>query len=269
MKHIHKTFISYEDLCENLVLHEEDKFFVKTSFNSLIANLPKNVNHINFENVFGLTDQELDEQFFNYYCECLMAYPISERLNMAELWTKLKQIAQTTFKMNGYKYLAGLETFYIEYNPIENYNSTEKEAIGHKLGGTSSSSSPNNYTSTTTLDVPKSTTINYATTYDNYTDDRKVSKTEVELDGTSSQSVTISGSITSSTTPTNDQKSDLADHDVGDTNYEVNDRVLTRSGNIGVTSTQQMLQQEIELKAYDLVQEVFNDLKHNVMLSVY
>lgn len=47
------------------------------------------------------------------------------------------------------------------------------------------------------------------------------------------------------------------------------DRHLTRSGNIGVTTSQQMLQSEIELRKWLYYQNVFNDIDTILTLSIY
>lgn len=48
-----------------------------------------------------------------------------------------------------------------------------------------------------------------------------------------------------------------------------NERILTRSGNIGVTTSQQMLQSEIELRKWLYYQSVFNDIDTILTLSIY
>ena len=48
-----------------------------------------------------------------------------------------------------------------------------------------------------------------------------------------------------------------------------NDRVLTRSGNIGVMSSQSLLQSEIELRKWLYYQSVFNDIDNILTLSIY
>lgn len=46
-------------------------------------------------------------------------------------------------------------------------------------------------------------------------------------------------------------------------------RTLTRSGNIGVTTNQQMLQSEIELRKWNFFLSVFNDIDSMLTLSIY
>ena len=52
-------------------------------------------------------------------------------------------------------------------------------------------------------------------------------------------------------------------------NGEDNKRELTRSGNIGVTSSQQMLEQELQLRKYNFYEEMFKDVNSVVTLSIY
>lgn len=48
-----------------------------------------------------------------------------------------------------------------------------------------------------------------------------------------------------------------------------NERVLTRSGNIGVTTSQQMLESELELRKYDFFKMMFKDIDKVLCLEVY
>jgi hypothetical protein len=48
-----------------------------------------------------------------------------------------------------------------------------------------------------------------------------------------------------------------------------NPRELTRSGNIGVTTSQQMAQSEIELRKWLYYESVFNDIDNVLTLSIY
>lgn len=48
-----------------------------------------------------------------------------------------------------------------------------------------------------------------------------------------------------------------------------NDRDLTRHGNIGVTTSQQMLESEIELRKYKFYEQVMNDIDNVMCLKCY
>ena len=64
---------------------------------------------------------------------------------------------------------------------------------------------------------------------------------------------------------------DTVTHNTADTTDQTRDieRELTRSGNIGVTTSQQMLQSEIELRKWLYYQSVFNDIDTILTLSIY
>lgn len=49
--------------------------------------------------------------------------------------------------------------------------------------------------------------------------------------------------------------------------YTKNKRKLTRSGNIGVTTSQQMLQSEIDLRQYNFYEQLFNDVDEVMCLA--
>ena len=83
-------------------------------------------------------------------------------------------------------------------------------------------------------------------------------KTEVDTAGTNKFEVDTAG--------TNKTTVDTAGSDVLTVQ---NDRELTRSGNIGVTTSQMMLQSEIELRKWLYYQNVFNDIDNILTLSIY
>ena len=84
-----------------------------------------------------------------------------------------------------------------------------------------------------------------------------------------STTTSISGNLKSESEPTNTKTSALgAEFNIGENN-SVNDRVLHREGNIGVKSTQELWTEELELKAYNIIEELFKDIKKVILLSVY
>lgn len=69
----------------------------------------------------------------------------------------------------------------------------------------------------------------------------------------------------SDVSPTNDASSES----ISEGNKEDNDRDLTRHGNIGVTTSQQMLQSEIELRKYKFYNVLFSNVDSLVALKIY
>ena len=108
---------------------------------------------------------------------------------------------------------------YSKYEPIQNYNMTEKESVGRKIDKTVTTP-----TGTTTQSY-KSTTFDDANL-------RNVDET------------TNTTSMTTTVTPANTQT--IPDISGSFNNGET--RKLTRSGNIGVTTSQQMIESELEMR---------------------
>ena len=108
---------------------------------------------------------------------------------------------------------------YADYKPLQNYDMTESESVGRKIDKTVTTP-----TATTTQSY-KSTTFDDTTL-------RNVDET------------TNTSSMTTTVTPANTQT--IPDISGSFNNGET--RKLTRSGNIGVTTSQQMIDSEIELR---------------------
>lgn len=159
--------------------------------------------------------------------------------------------------------------FESEYNPIENYSMEQVETpdITHTKSGTSSETETPNITETIHTEA----------------------NSKLQTDGASSGNVYGFGS--SASTPLNEGESSQTTQGSKDDNYtdserretgtrsvsgssgeteqETGTRTLTRSGNIGVTTSQQMLQSEIELRKFDFIEEVFKCFDKVICASVY
>lgn len=146
------------------------------------------------------------------------------------------------------------EALQLSYEPLENYSMTETEDIEGTNTGTvgnisslTGSGSRNN-TQTTEVESNKSV---YG--FDSAT----ASPSE---DQTDSGEVTDAETTTESQSGSNTRTDNLA-HTI--------ERVLTRSGNIGVTTSQQMLQSELEIRAYDFIVSVYKDIDSVLTIPVY
>lgn len=124
-----------------------------------------------------------------------------------------------------------------EYNPLNNYDMTEhedNEIIDDALTNVSGSSNSNKTTTNSTHNVY----------------------------GYNSSSATPSES---------DSVSSGSDTDL-DTNYDNTrtiNRTLTRSGNIGVTTSQMMLESELQLRVYRFFERVYKDIDSVLVLPIY
>ena len=123
------------------------------------------------------------------------------------------------------------------------------------------------YTTDTTADgQDKPTTNHYTTTYDDASTGRLQSY-DTTTGKTSSHTVASDDTKNKTTVRddmkiTNAEQHKLTSMTIDDTTYSADDikaHELQRSGNIGVTSTQQMLQQEIELRKQSLIYDYIYD----------
>ena len=172
--------------------------------------------------------------------ECLFPDPDTMK-TMIGLWSKLNiSVWERIFTASQ-----------LEYNPIENYNRTEIETIEDDRTdshtGTDSSLSSNTQTNSGT-----DTNTNYITSYDsnNY-------QSHDKSDLVHGHSVTDSGSGSFT-------HGEVITHD-GDVTRENH-----TSGNIGVTTSQQMLEQEIEISAkLNVIKMIVDSFKDRFCLLVY
>lgn len=175
----------------------------------------------------------------------------------------------------------------ISYNPIENYNMVEKSSTSSKGNESETTTDGNTRTLDTTDkrtdDLTDKTTGNVS---------RETSTTASDTaqvygfnSGTGkpsdSSSATGSGTDTSNTTQTETQTGTqtqtqtgtITDAGTGSRTNEStgsSESTLERSGNIGVTTTQQMMEQELNLwNNFNFFETVFKDINSVLTISVY
>lgn len=155
----------------------------------------------------------------------------------------------------------------LDYNPIENYNSTENRTLtGNDTEG-GSVTKTDAKTSSTTSNIDEETIVGESTTGTtnngteavfpiNATSAVKTTQTEGKDDTTASKRIdTHDGySDVQTTESTNGSETHNRNFDRSET------YTLTRKGNIGVTTSQQMLTAEIEVRRNHFFEIVFNDL---------
>lgn len=117
-----------------------------------------------------------------------------------------------------------------QYNPINNYDMTESELTHHEGNDVIDRELHNEHQEGT---ISPTETRQYATTYE---------KTSGSLTGYTTQAVDYNSADNGTDTTTT-------------THADVN-RELKRSGNIGVTTSQQMIQSEIELRKFNLKHDI-------------
>ena len=90
-------------------------------------------------------------------------------------------------------------------------------------------------------------------------------KTQLKSEANVSNANSIYAFNDTKATPTNESNSKTS------TNALLNDNVreLTRKGNIGVTTSQQMINSEIELREYNLIEAIYSDIDSILTLKIY
>lgn len=210
-------------------------------------------------------------------------------------------------KSNYYKYTKLLKSLTSDYNPIENYNmvengddksQSETDTTLEMRGGeerTTKTEKGQTYTDNTTFNnvtdthqntgttkyQGSETQSNSATTYDNVNTDWLTDKQNTEFNNrqdtiSSSDSNVKNGSISNqrvygmgadSESVNNEYKNRV---DVTTINNDSNNtHILTRSGNIGVTTTQQMLQSEREVAHFNIIDDYLDGVSNEIMLNFY
>lgn len=124
-----------------------------------------------------------------------------------------------------------------EYNPLENYNMVENYEGGH--------------TDDATTHITADPTKNEI-----------VSTTDSDIYGYNSSSPAPADKSTTSTTQETDTTNKYD-------NESTDDHELTRRGNIGVTTSQQMLEAELNIRRYNFFENVYRDIDKILALPIY
>ena len=176
---------------------------------------------------------------------------------------------------NGYKlpdFIRAYNALYAEYNPLNNYDMTEKSVDMQNDGDitrTRSTDAQHNkvtttngydYSTDTTADsTDKPTVENYTTTYDDASTGRLASysvnkgKTTQHTTADAADNVT---EVTDDMTVSNVETHSITQMTLDDTTYtadKINSHEMTRQGNIGVMSTVDLIKQELSLRSQSLI----------------
>lgn len=203
--------------------------------------------------------QELDDVVFSRYKDILVDPELF--LSTLNSWFKLHILEFDDI------YKALLQ----EYDPLSNYDMIEKEGAV-SLEGEKTSSAVRYGTEKTTQTVPDTKTSRYTTTFDNADEGRLEAYTNQEiLDGSAPTLEGYNAQITQTEQQADSQGrqgSEITEKYNGDVSITAPDettlegdkgsmRQLTRSGNIGVTTSQQMLQSELDLRVNQSFIDIF------------
>lgn len=146
-------------------------------------------------------------------------------------------------KSHKYEYDKLVDTLSLEYNPIENYSMTEKG----KDTRTPNITQTNKGTNTNTAGVDTAITTG-KTTFDK--SDSFINDTKTTNTGTNTDTQDIDTTVTTA-------------------GNEKTEHELTRSGNIGVTTSQQMIESERKLAMFSVVDLFVKAIADIILIGVY
>lgn len=142
------------------------------------------------------------------------------------------------------------KTLSLEYNPIENYSMTETENVQDTHKGTleSNGNNTNTYTETTLVNDTSNNQLWGFNSTDSVNSDKQTGDTTRDVE---------------STMDSTHKNTDRETKDI------TSDRTLKRSGNIGVTTSQQMIESERQLWLWNFFESVFSDIDKILVLKIY
>lgn len=212
------------------------------------------------------------------------------------------RLAGTLFTLFGRKWSRLWNTYKVEYNPINNYDMVENENIdtvgtetntntgtvstgtdstvtdNKTLGGTRSTVTDNDTSQTGTVSDTGTNNINdgiygfnsSSSVGSNTRDGNSTNNRVNDLHGTDDTTETETRNLTDNSTITTDE-TETETRNLTDNKERniTNERTLTRKGNIGVTTTQQMLESELQLWQWNFFITVFDDIDSICCLDVY
>ena len=197
----------------------------------------------------GFSEDEKQTVVGNILAECAeleVLYPDYDTMKgLIGLWSKLNiSVWQRIFTASQ-----------LEYNPIENYNRTELETIADDHSDTHSGiDSTSSSGSNTETNSGTDTNTNSVTSYD--------SNSQVVHDTSSLLHGHVVADYSSGSTSLTHGEKIVHDGDITRNNHT--------SGNIGVTTSQQMLEQEIEVAAkLNVINMIVESFKNRFCLLVY
>lgn len=255
-------------ICEYIENNFSDKPFIKSE---LIGTFAKNpISSDNFQNL--LRDFIYDN--FGYYEISEKIKNTTERKNTTMLEV-IQEIASNVYLSNEYRYDTLYSTIIQEYDPIENYSMTEK--IETTYNGSEVNSTEYNGTETNAHNIKEKTVNQNKTTEGESTNVLKIAPYDSENFFNKEQSTTTQEkpTVTDSSASIEGNNSDVKSFDnrvdKNTKRFEGRNDVVThtRSGNIGVTTSQQMLESQRSLANFNFVGIVARDIVKRIGILIY
>lgn len=235
------------------------------------------------ENVIGLDDYDLFEFWYNDYsddrCFSVKSIPITDLTKFNEYIARLQSFVNEAIYNNAPRYIALLEAFTLKYEPAENYNMIERSVDGHKVADNKSETTPSGTITNTNVQSGSvkreviTSTNQFNNNASDFVNDSKVVETTTPTLATDTQTTSYTNAKTTTDNTNDRDMSETIAIDSGSETItgqsETTKHILTRRGNIGITTTQQMLESEIELKRFELISDLFKDINEKLLLKTF
>lgn len=200
----------------------------------------KNIfDNVHFFTSLNINTNELYKYFTIKYSD--FRYRSDNELSIAEIVTNVSLIYNDNFTRK-------VNALTIDYKPLENYDSTEVEEITNNLTQNTNSTA-NATTKTNNSSNTSEENISKISPYDSET-----------FNNNTSDNGTLSA--TGETTTTDENSNDLTNTENGKTN-----RTMTRHGNIGVTTSQQMLESELNLRKFNIIDDYLKLISDYILIG--
>ena len=221
-----------------------------------------------------------EELRIGYPCKCSNPFNGPSAAEWTDCATNFLAKAQQWLKLNENKFLGLVKTYGYKYDPISNYDMVEVEGSALKQADEETKNSISGKI-ITDVDAPETQVQNYTTTYDDASNSRLAGRSTNEYLGTH-RTETVDGNAipikrtsqsmegadagqTSTSKFTNATQSLEWDEIKTPDSNRAQARKLVRRGNIGVMTSQEMIEAERELARQNIIEEFFKEFNKGTM----
>lgn len=243
---------------------------------------PQNYPNLNFTpaDLYEYWSIMFEELRIGYPCKCGNPFNGPSASEWTECAANFLVKAQQWLKLNENKYLGLVKTYGYKYDPISNYDMVEVEGSALKQADEETKNSIRGKM-ITDVDAPETQVNNYTTTYDDAGNTRLAGRSTNEYLNTyrtetvgenaikikrTSQSMEGDDPGQTSTSKYKDATQALTwDEITTPDSNKAQARKLVRRGNIGTTTTQEMIEAERELARQNIIEEFFREFNKGTM----
>ena len=218
-----------------------------------------------------------EELRIGYPCKCANPFNGPSAAEWTTCAANFLAKAQQWLKLNENKYLGLVKTYGLKYDPISNYDMEEVEGSALKQADEEVKNSISGKM-ITDVDSPETQSKSYSTTYDDASNTRLAGSVTSEYLNTyrldsnnvpikrTAQSMEGENAGQTSTSKYKDATQSLTwDEITTPESNRAQARKLVRKGNIGVMTSQEMIESERELARQNILEEFFREFNKGVM----